>query len=279
MMPADPALREWLQHNLARGCASDAMIAALVASGHDASQAKIWVNAASSQPKIRPVLANPEAQGFVFKDVFSKQNLHGLNIRLQMQRPRVILIEDFLSAQACQTLIHLARAKLETSTVIDPQTGQFRQDRARLSAGTSFAHGAHSVIRELEDKITVHFGFTLAQQEPLQILHYRAGGHYAAHYDYFDPNLPGSRATLAEAGQRIATFVLYLQAAEAGGGTGFSHSRLSLTPRAGSVIYFENCREEAGELMLETQSLHAGEVVEAGEKWIATKWIRQARAH
>lgn len=278
MLPSDPALREWLQDNLARGCAPDAMLAAMLASGHDEALAKTWLNAAQSQPQRTLPLANPDRQGFVFKDVFAKQNLNGLNIRLQLQRPRVLLIEDFLSAQACQTLMDLARAKLETSTVIDPLTGQFRQDVARHSEGTSFAYGAHPVISELEANIAAHFGFAVAQQEPLQILHYRAGGHYAAHYDYFDPALPGSRATLAERGQRIATLVMYLQAADAGGGTGFPHARLSLTPRAGSVIYFENCREVDGDLVLETQSLHAGEAVQSGEKWIATKWIRQARA-
>ena len=44
-------------------------------------------------------------------------------------------------------------------------------------------------------------------------------------------------------------------------------------PRQGSAVYFEytNARGE-----LDARCLHAGAPVARGEKWIATKWLRQS---
>ena len=47
---------------------------------------------------------------------------------------------------------------------------------------------------------------------------------------------------------------------------------LSIAPKKGSAMYFEYCssKNEVNPL-----TLHAGMPVIKGEKWIATKWMRQ----
>jgi prolyl 4-hydroxylase len=47
-------------------------------------------------------------------------------------------------------------------------------------------------------------------------------------------------------------------------------------PRRGSGVYFEYFNA-AGEL--DTRLLHAGMPVTRGEKWVATKWLRQSPYH
>jgi len=49
---------------------------------------------------------------------------------------------------------------------------------------------------------------------------------------------------------------------------------LSVTPKKGAVVYFEYCNSQN---QVDRLTLHAGKPVVAGEKWIATKWMRQRR--
>jgi len=61
---------------------------------------------------------------------------------------------------------------------------------------------------------------------------------------------------------------MYLNTPEAGGGTAFPQVGLTVTALRGSAVYFAyDTGDEA--------SLHAGLPVEKGEKWIATKWLRE----
>jgi prolyl 4-hydroxylase len=49
---------------------------------------------------------------------------------------------------------------------------------------------------------------------------------------------------------------------------------LAVLPLRGNAVYFEYCNE-AGQV--DPLSLHAGAPVLSGEKWVATKWMRQLR--
>jgi prolyl 4-hydroxylase len=111
------------------------------------------------------------------------------------------------------------------------------------------------------------------QGEPLQILHYGLKGEYLPHHDYFDPNDPGSPVILKTGGQRIATLVMYLNTPEEGGATHFPELDLDVKARKGSAVYFEYMNKNG---QLDSRSLHAGMPVLKGEKWVATKWLRES---
>jgi prolyl 4-hydroxylase len=104
--------------------------------------------------------------------------------------------------------------------------------------------------------------------EGLQVLHYLPGQQYEPHYDWFDPEQPGFPAITAKGGQRIASLVMYLNTPDGGGGTAFPEIGLTVTALRGSAVYFAY---DTGD----TSSLHAGLPVTKGEKWIATKWLRE----
>jgi prolyl 4-hydroxylase len=106
--------------------------------------------------------------------------------------------------------------------------------------------------------------------EGLQILHYRPGAEYKPHYDYFDPNEPGTPTILKRGGQRVATLVMYLSEPEKGGGTIFPDVHLEVAPKRGNAVFFSYTRAHPS-----TRTLHGGTPVIAGEKWIATKWLRE----
>jgi len=61
---------------------------------------------------------------------------------------------------------------------------------------------------------------------------------------------------------------MYLNTPEEGGGTAFPRIGLTVTAMRGSAVYFAY---DSGD----ESSLHAGLPVLKGEKWIATKWLRE----
>ena len=97
--------------------------------------------------------------------------------------------------------------------------------------------------------------------------------HPGATYDYASPFRDWSNdlyygAITAVGGQRIASVVMYLNTPAQGGGTAFPEVGLIVTARRGAAVYFAY---EGGD----QSSLHAGLPVLQGEKWIATKWLRE----
>jgi prolyl 4-hydroxylase len=61
---------------------------------------------------------------------------------------------------------------------------------------------------------------------------------------------------------------MYLNTPDGGGATAFPEIGLTVTALRGSAVYFAY---DTGD----TTSLHAGLPVTKGEKWIATKWLRE----
>ena len=104
--------------------------------------------------------------------------------------------------------------------------------------------------------------------EGLQILHYLPGQEYEPHYDWFDPEQPGFGPITAIGGQRIASVVMYLNTPEAGRRHGLSRDRPDRHRACAARPSISHTRAA-------TASLHAGLPVIRGEKWIATKWLRE----
>lgn len=102
------------------------------------------------------------------------------------------------------------------------------------------------------------------------MLHYRPGAEYKPHYDYFDPDQPGTSTIVRRGGQRVATLVIYLNNPRKGGGTTFPDVPLEVAPRQGNAVFFSYERPHPS-----TRTLHGGASVIEGEKWIATKWLRE----
>jgi prolyl 4-hydroxylase len=184
----------------------------------------------------------------------------------------VVLFGNLLSAEECEALIAMSQPKLERSTVVDRDSGNFVRDEARSSEGTHFAAKENALIAAIEKRVAEVTGIPEENQEPLQILHYGIGGEYEPHYDYFEKTAAGEAAQLLRGGQRVATLIMYLNDVEAGGATLFPNVGIETKPRRGSAVYFENLNDDG---TVNPQTLHAGAPVGKGEKWIATKWLRE----
>ena len=192
-----------------------------------------------------------------------------VTVLASMLLPRVVVLGGLLSEEECDAMIELARPKLTRSTTVDPDSGGDMVHAARTSHGTSFVRGENAMCARIEARIARLLDWPLENGEGLQVLNYGPGAQYEPHYDYFDPEASGSAVTLRRGGQRVASVVMYLNTPECGGATVFPEVHFEIAAVKGNAVFFSYDRPHPM-----TKSLHGGAPVLAGEKWIATKWLR-----
>ncbi|HEY8356999.1 MAG TPA: 2OG-Fe(II) oxygenase, partial [Ramlibacter sp.] len=165
-----------------------------------------------------------------------------------------------------------AKPRLARSLTVATRTGGEEINADRTSNGMFFQRGENELVRRIEQRIARLVNWPEENGEGLQVLHYTPGTEYKPHYDYFDPNEIGTPTILKRGGQRVGTVIMYLGEPEKGGGTVFPDVHLEVAPRRGNAVFFSYERAHPA-----TKSLHGGQPVTAGEKWIATKWLRERR--
>lgn len=274
--PIPAQWREWIAHNLARGCDAQVMVGDMLRSGFDAETAQAAIASAQSGARA----ASAAAAAYVYETPYlSAGNVVRLpdrevRVSLRLERPTIALIDNLLSVEECDELVRLSAGQLVRSTTVDRASGEGKVIDARTSEGTYFLVNADPFVARLDRRIAALMNRPVENGEGLQILHYRTGGEYTPHFDYFPPADPGSRVHLACGGQRVATLVIYLNEVEDGGATVFPELKLSVGPKKGAAVYFEYCNSRG---QVDPLTLHGGAPVLRGEKWIATKWVRQHR--
>lgn len=194
-----------------------------------------------------------------------------VQVLANLLHPRVIVFGDILSTRECEALITAARGRLRPSTVVDPVSGHEQRHTARTSEGASFQRGETDLCKRIERRIAQLLDWPVENGEGLQILRYVEGAEYRPHHDYFDPAEPGNAVPLARGGQRVASLVMYLNTPRSGGATTFPEARFEVAAIRGNGVFFSYDRPHPM-----TRTLHGGAAVHSGEKWIATKWLRES---
>ena len=274
-----PELRQWIVEQAAAGHTAEAVLKSMLASGWDEEVAvqametslRGHLDRQAIEQGLPPAVAVPDAR-LDDSPLYIDAGDRHVCVLQNMHDPRVIVFGDLLSDDECDELIALARPRLARSLVVANQTGGEEVNDDRTSSGMFFQQGENDVVKRLEKRIAALVNWPEENGEGLQILHYRPGAEYKPHYDYFDPKEPGTPSILKRGGQRVATLVMYLAEPEKGGGTTFPDVRLEVAPKRGHAVFFSYDRPHPS-----TRTLHGGAPVLAGEKWIATKWLREHR--
>lgn len=280
---SSPELEQWLARHIAQGFGADALVLSMLRSGYDDAFARQAVAAAFAQDDADavPAAAMPVARGKKAPAAAAESEpavyvAHGgdrdIPILFRLASPRIKLFQQLLTDEECDALVALSRGRLARSPVVNPDTGAENLIDARTSMGAMFQVGEHALISRIEARIAAVTGVPAEHGEGLQILNYKPGGEYQPHFDYFNPQRPGEARQLSVGGQRIATLVIYLNTPEAGGATAFPRVGLEVAPVKGNAVYFNYLLPDG---KLDDRTLHAGLPVTSGEKWIATKWLRE----
>lgn len=193
-----------------------------------------------------------------------------ITLQLVARNPQVTVFSNVLSDDECNALIEVGRARLQPDTVIDKLNGASVEDtNTRSSYGTFLRHDEFDWVKTIAQRVAELVRWPLARQEDIALSYYRAGQEFLPHCDYFDTQ--GSNIEeLLHAGQRIATLVVYLNDVLEGGGTLFPQAGFEIRPQRGCGTYFTYQRPDGSP---DPTSLHGGNPVIAGDKWIATFWF------
>jgi prolyl 4-hydroxylase len=263
-------LRRWLTEQKQSGQTDDAIVAAMVASGWQHATA-VGAVAEVEVPAAVPPGAMPEpalAQGANAVQASDRD----VAVLAEMTRPRVVVFGGLLDAQECDDLVELAAERLARSETVTPASGGSEINPARTSDGMFFARGENALITRIEARIAALLNWPVERGEGLQILRYRPGAEYKPHYDYFDPREAGTPSILRRGGQRLGSLVMYLNTPTRGGATTFPDVGFEVKAVRGNAAFFSYAQPKP-----DTLSLHGGAPVQEGEKWVATKWLREGR--
>jgi prolyl 4-hydroxylase len=279
-----PELGAWIAHNLERGCAAPDVVQAMLVQDFDPAVAAALVGAVANArgrglpPPVGDVEIEVEETGFraaiprLPPGPVIRTFDRDIVVALRIARPALAVLSDVLSADECREIIALGRDRLRASTVMDPGTGRDAVAAHRSSAGMFFRPEETPFVARLERRVAELMNCPLRNGEGFQLLHYHPGAGSAPHYDFLTPGNAANDASLARSGQRVSSLVIYLNDVERGGETVFPEIGLAVTPRQGHAVHFEYANDR-GEVDL--KSVHAAAPVEAGEKWVLTKWMRE----
>jgi prolyl 4-hydroxylase len=189
-----------------------------------------------------------------------------INIIAKLEEPLIVILGNVLSHEECDELIRLSKDRLQRSKI-----GNSREiDELRTSSSTFFHEGENDVVTRIEKRVSQIMNIPTQHGEGLQILNYKIGQEYKAHFDFFT-----SKNNIVN-NPRISTLVMYLNDVENGGETYFPKLNFSVSPQKGMAVYFEYFYND---VTLNELTLHGGAPVIIGDKWAATQWMRRKKAN
>ena len=272
-----PELRAWIIEQAQAGHSAESVLQSMKASGWDEDVAvdamestlRGHLDAKAAEQGLPPAVPVPEPDvedSPLYLDGGDRQ----VAVLTVMAAPRVVVFGGLLSDEECDALIEAAKPRLSRSLTVATKTGGEEVNADRTSQGMFFQRAESELIQRIETRIAKLVNWPEINGEGIQVLQYVPGTEYKPHYDYFDPGEPGTPTILKRGGQRVGTVVMYLSEPEKGGGTVFPNVHLSVAPKRGNAVFFSYERPDPS-----TRTLHGGAPVIAGEKWIATKWLRE----
>lgn len=184
--------------------------------------------------------------------------------------PQIILFDNFLDQDQINS-IGVESLPFERSKGFSFDSGESNLTDTRTSSTYHEYRPEMNFIYDLALKyLTEYFpGLNRGHMESMQITRYGNNQSYVPHWDYF--NVPGYPNTTAN--DRRGTLIIYLNDNFGGGTTYFPQLGIHIHPRAGSAAFFRYDYSPAEN----EETLHSGEPVSNGTKYIITIWIRNEK--
>lgn len=187
--------------------------------------------------------------------------------KLPVRQLDLFVCPGFLGPMECAAMVGMVDVTSSPSTLFDRPVGNdFRtSDSGNLDRW-------NPAVMALDARIYRLMGMAERQGETLQGQRYKVGQQFKAHHDFFHTNQSYWEAMKKQGGQRSWTAMIYLNRPEAGGATHFPNAGISVQPRAGLLLMWNNMNADGSP---NHDTIHAGLPVQAGTKYIVTKWFRE----
>jgi prolyl 4-hydroxylase len=189
------------------------------------------------------------------------------------ESPLVRHFPDFAGLEVCEWLIDKARARLVRAPVYSQTTRKEKISETRTNTWAMFNVLEADLVSVLvQVRMSAHTGVPFRYLEPLSVLHYGVGEEITEHFDFVDPlQTPSYERELEENGQRVVTFLVYLNDDYAGGNTEMPEVGISHKGRKGEGLFFVNAHPNGDP---DRRTLHAGRPPTQGEKWVVSQFMR-----
>jgi len=186
--------------------------------------------------------------------------------------PLVRVVPELLDDRVCRWLIEKARGRLTRALVYEALSKRTTVSETRNNTAATFGLLDTDIVCVFaQARMAACVGVPFRHLEAMSILHYAEGEEITEHFDFVDPDVPDYDRQIAAQGQRVVTFLAYLNDDYGGGETAFLELRLSHKGRRGDGLYFVNARADGS---ADTRTLHAGRAPTNGEKWIVSQFMR-----
>jgi hypothetical protein len=185
------------------------------------------------------------------------------------EAPRIRAVEKFVPVVVCDWLMARGHGKYKPSMMFDGQKSNFLASRTCSDFKFDIIE-ADCVLQVVRERVAAITGMPTATFEPPQIFHYALGQEIKPHYDALRLGDQGYGQSGDYKGDRVATFLLYLNDDYDGGELEFPKVGLRHRGKAGDGVFFAHIDEQG---VPDRKSLHAALPITRNEKFILSQWI------
>jgi len=264
----------WLSHNLELLCSPEELSNILYI--NQFSPESIRLAMGDRYPGPPETSIDYEALAYVpLSDKSQALKIH----KIPSDKLQLYIIEDFFTPDECAYLIQAGVADLKPSTILRlHEEGKLANTSGTLaqehrSSFTGYLNDTKDpMVAKLNERIYNAMGIRGTYAEMTQLQKYAINQQYKAHKDYFMPGTDELNIYAKDRGNRTWTFMVYLNEGMQGGGTAFPAINQVFLPKIGTAVVWNNLYPDGS---INPDTIHAGQPILTGEKYIITKWFRE----
>ena len=181
------------------------------------------------------------------------------------ENPRIRASDGFVRAAIGRWLIGLGQGRFKPALMFDGKKARFSASRNNSDFPFDIVT-ADVIVALVRERVAAVTRLPIYAMEPPQIFHYATGQEIKGHYDHVK-----AQDRDGYQGERIATFIMYLNDDYEGGELEFEKIGLRHRGKAGDGVFFANVDASGKADML---TLHAALPVTRGEKFVLSQWIQ-----
>ena len=276
MPDLDDRWKTWIWQNVGRGCHKDHIFKVLIERG-------FAYETVSDELRHEPTVPLEAIEVPMVSGLAERGQLDPVAFERRQLAPFLWEIPNLLSASDCEVVIEAARDRLTPSTVVQDINKQGEEGEARNEHRTSSGVALH-VDSETSPELVAVAGYLRGvisdltnlpedHQEGFQILRYDVDERFDPHRDDFRTGSEYLRWEGLRGGQRLFSFMAYLNDVEEGGETVFPELGFSVPAERGKGIFWANVLDDGRPY---AAVMHGSVPVAKGKKWLLVCWIREA---
>jgi hypothetical protein len=188
------------------------------------------------------------------------------------EQPLVRSFAELASDTVCAWLERRAHGRLRRALIYNPAQGGSVPDQMRSNSIVSFDLADIDVVQAaVQCRMAAACGVPVENAEGPTILHYSVGQQITNHFDFVNLEAADYEQLIEQRGERIITFLLYLNDDYDGGETDFPRLRVRHKGRRRGGLFFTNALPNGKP---DLRMVHAGLPPTRGEKWIVSQFFR-----